>query len=108
MERQHEAESVNMEVSSDPIYRRRQHVLSAVVNNELVMMSVETGQYFNLNAVGAHIWRLMEAPQSLDSIVAALMDAYDAPEAAIREEALDFLVRLEGEKMVASAPSEAP
>jgi hypothetical protein len=50
----------------------------------------------------------MEAPQSLDSIVAALMDAYDAPEAAIREEALDFLVRLEGEKMVASAPSEAP
>lgn len=54
------------------------------------MMSVETGQYFSLNEVGAHIWRLMEAPRSLDSIVAALIDAYDAPAAAIREEALGF------------------
>lgn len=100
-----------MHVSSDPanpIYRRQQNILSAVVNDELVMMSVETGQYFNLNPVGAHIWRLMEAPQSLDSIVAALTDAYDAPEAAIREEALGFLARLEREKLVATGSNDAP
>jgi hypothetical protein len=96
-----------MHVSSNPTYRRRQNVLSAVVNGELVMMGVETGQYFNLNAVGAHIWRLMEAPQSLDAIVAALSDTYDAPEAAIREEALRFLARLEQENMVASGPGDA-
>ena len=107
MERQREAESVKMRVSGNPTYRRRQNVLSAVVNDELVMMSVETGQYFNLNAVGARIWRLLETPQRLDSIVAALIDIYDVPEAAIREEALDFLVRLEREKMVASGPGDA-
>ncbi|MGX1099875.1 PqqD family peptide modification chaperone [Amorphus sp. MBR-141] len=98
-----------MDVSSkptNPIYRRRENVLSADFNDELVMMSVETGQYFNLNAVGAHIWRLMETPQSLDDIVAALTDAYDAPEAAIREEALRFLARLEQEEMVASGSDD--
>jgi len=87
-------------VPSSQTFRRQPNILSAVIKGELVMMSVETGQYFNLNAVGAHIWRLMETPQSVDAIVAALVDSYDAPEAAIREEAAGFLSRLEREKMV--------
>lgn len=92
---------------TNPIYRRRPNVMSAMVNDELVMMSVQTGQYFNLNAVGAHIWRLLESPQSLDAIVAALIDSYGAPESVIREEALAFLARLEAQDMVASGADAA-
>jgi hypothetical protein len=87
-------------VPTSQTYRRQPNILSAVIKGELVMMSVETGQYFNLNAVGAHIWRLIEGPQSLDAIVATLADSYDAPEAAIRAEASGFLARLEQENMV--------
>lgn len=92
---------------TNPTYWRRPNVLSAMVNHELVMMSVETGQYFNLNAVGAHIWRLLESPQSLDVIVAALIDGYDAPESVIRGEALAFLARLEAQDMVTSGGEDA-
>jgi hypothetical protein len=93
--------------ATNPIYRRRPNVMSAVVNAELVMMSVETGQYFNLNPVGAHIWRLLESAQSLDAIVAALIDSYDAPETVIRQEALAFLARLEAQDMVTSGVEAA-
>jgi len=92
---------------TNPMYRRRPNVMTAMVNDELVMMSVETGQYFNLNAVGAHIWRLLESPKAVDEIVTALVDCYDAPESVIREEALAFLARLEGQDMVASGDEAA-
>lgn len=92
---------------TNPIYRRRPNVMSAVINDELVMMSVETGQYFNLNTVGAQIWRLLESPQSLNAIVAALVDGYDAPEAVIREETRAFLARLEAQDMVTSGADDA-
>ncbi|KQX19302.1 hypothetical protein ASD39_15410 [Sphingomonas sp. Root50] len=92
---------------TSPIYRRQPNVLSAVVNDELVMMSVQTGRYFNLNMVGAHIWRLLDSPQSLDAMVAILTETYDAPEAAIRAEVLAFLTRLERQDMVSSIGDDA-
>ncbi|MFD0389560.1 PqqD family peptide modification chaperone [Tistrella bauzanensis] len=64
-------------------YRRQQRILSASVDDETVMMSVARGQYYNLNAVGGHIWRLLETPRSLDQIVTSLAEVYDAPEEKI-------------------------
>lgn len=93
--------------TQNQVYQRRKHVLSAQIGNELVMMCLDTGQYFNFNAVGSHIWGLIEMPMSLDTIVATLAEAYDAPESAIRAEAEHFLRRLEQDKMVTSGSSEA-
>jgi hypothetical protein len=92
--------------SKSSLFLRRGDVMSAVIDDELVMMSVEDGKYFNLNPVAAHIWRLIEIPQSLDAIVAALVIAYDAPETAIRAEVTDFLERLGRENMVQRIEAE--
>lgn len=73
-------------VSSGEMLRRADGLLSAAVNDELLMMSVEHGKYFNLNAVGARIWELLETPTTLDGLVAALTAEYDvAPDDARRE-----------------------
>lgn len=81
-------------------YQRKQRILSASVGEEIVMMSVERGLYYNLNGAGRHIWQLLETPRSLDQIVTALAEIYDAPEEKIRVEACAFLTRLESEGLL--------
>jgi hypothetical protein len=81
-------------------YRRQQRILSAPIDDQIVMMSVERGQYYNLNAVGTRIWHLLETPRSLAQIVTALAEIYDAPDKKIRAEAGAFLARLEREGLL--------
>lgn len=66
--------------------RRADGLMTAAVNDELLMMSIEHGKYFSLNAVGARIWELLETPVTVDGLVAALVAEYDVvPDAARRE-----------------------
>ena len=51
--------------------------ISCDVADEVVLLSVETGQYYGLNAVGASIWRLIEKPITLEDVRDALLAEYD-------------------------------
>lgn len=84
----------------DRVYQRKEGLLTASVNDEMLMMSAELGQYFNLNPVGSRIWAMLEAPKTLAELVAALGAEYDATADVIRAEAKDFLVRLEKEGLL--------
>jgi hypothetical protein len=44
------------------LVRRKGDWLSAMVGDELVMMSAERGNYLGLTPVGARIWELIEEP----------------------------------------------
>lgn len=59
------------------IVRRRGDWLSAEVGGEIVMMSVEMGNYVGMNEVGARIWQLLETPRSVDELCAALVAEFD-------------------------------
>lgn len=82
-----------MQESAERI-KRSGDVLGAAIGEELLMMSVEKGSYFSLNAVGARIWELLEHPITLDEVVAHLMQEYDVPADACREETAKFLSAL--------------
>lgn len=43
----------------------------------VVILGLKDGIYFELNDVGARIWHLIQAPISIEEIVAALLDEYD-------------------------------
>ena len=54
------------------IVKRQGDWLAAKVGEELVMMSAEKGNYIGLSEVGTRVWELIEAPQDLDAICAAI------------------------------------
>jgi hypothetical protein len=68
--------------------------LAAKVGDELVMMSAAQGNYIGLSAVGARIWELIETPQTVESLCAALIDEYDVDPATCRAEVDSFLATL--------------
>lgn len=78
-------------MSGAEMLRRANGLMTAAVNDELLMMSIERGKYFNLNAVGTRIWELLETPTTLDGLVAMLIDEYDVAPGTVRQEVERFV-----------------
>lgn len=80
--------------------QRSNDLLGAAVGDELLMMSIEKGSYFSLNAVGARIWALLESPISANELVTRLMEEYDVPMDACQREVASFLDALRARGML--------
>jgi hypothetical protein len=58
--------------------RRNANILHAPVGTEeAVMMSIEGGCYYGVNAVGARIWELLETPHTVEQLCARICDEFD-------------------------------
>jgi len=68
------------------------HVVSREVGEETVILSLESGNYFGLNAVGGVIWKGLAAGQPREEILAAVMAEFDAPAEVVTAD-FDGLVR---------------
>lgn len=62
----------------DAALRIPEHVVSREVGGETVILNLETGDYYGLNAVGAAIWRGIEAQSSRDEIVGAVQAEFES------------------------------
>jgi hypothetical protein len=51
--------------------------VSCDVADETVLLSLDNGEYFGLNEVGASIWRLIQEPRSVGEVRDALLSMYD-------------------------------
>ena len=61
-------------------------VTHADVQDETILLHIERGEYFGLNAVGRSIWQFLETPHSKADVIGKLVDEYNAEEATIRSD----------------------
>jgi len=81
---------------------QRAEMLTAVLGADLMMMSLETGQYHNLVGVGPRIWELLAEPTTTEAIIANLLAAYDVPPDVCASEVTTFLADLRARGLVVS------
>ena len=62
-----------------------------MLDDEVVMMSVEHGTYSGLNAIGSEIWGLLEDPVRVSEICDTLLGRYEVDKACCQQDVLDFL-----------------
>lgn len=67
--------------------------LSSHQSGSIVILGLRDGLYFELDAVGARIWQLIQQPRSLQSVRDALIEEYDVG----TEQCENDLLRLAGE-----------
>lgn len=70
------------------------------LDTEALVVDVKGGLLYPLNTVGARIWELCDGARSVDEIVAALAAEFEAPEATVRADAVEFIERLADAKLV--------
>jgi hypothetical protein len=79
-------------IADSTIISRSPSVLTAEVDGEVVMMSIEQGQYFGLDDIGSDIWKRLDPPCTFADLIDRLAADYDADRASI---ATDVRVLLE-------------
>ena len=70
---------------------RNSTVLTAAVDSEIVMMSIEKGHYFGLDDIGSDVWRRIDPPCSFGDLVDRLAADYDVDRAKIAEDVRQLL-----------------
>ena len=82
------------------VISRNPSVLSAEVDGEVVMMSIEQGRYFGLDDIGSDIWKRLDTPRSFAELINRLASDYDADQATIAADVRDLLSRMAEQNVV--------
>lgn len=76
-------------------------ILSGSVDDEIVLLSIEAGNYFNLSSVGTRIWELLSIkPSSLDELVERLLEEYDVDRETCMKDVQEFIEEMAAKKLI--------
>lgn len=73
------------------VLARADDVLTAEIDGEAVMMSIEEGEYYGLDETGTAIWELLETPHSLGEVLDVLRERYEVEPDVCRRDVERFL-----------------
>jgi hypothetical protein len=82
------------------VISRSPSVLAADVQGEIVMMSIEQGQYFGLDDIGSDIWKRIEQPCSFAALIDGLAADYEADRATITADVRALLDQMAAQDVV--------
>ena len=81
-------------ISGNTVVTRNPSILFNDFDDGLMMMDIDSGNYFDIDSVGGRIWALIETPASLDAICESLVVEYEVEEQVCRTETIGFIGEL--------------
>lgn len=88
------------EIGPDTVLQRKPGLIFNTIDDEVVMLSIENGEYYGMDKVGSRIWNLLEEPMSFEALVEKLMEEYEVTNEKCRNESKLFLVRLIDQNLI--------
>ncbi len=73
-------------------YIQSKQVVQSKIDDEVVMMDIESGFYFGLNSVASIIWELLKDAKTVDELADYLITEYDVSREQCLEET-DILIK---------------
>lgn len=67
-------------------FRRSDQALHSGIGDDVVALHIERGECFGMGNVSAEVWRLLDKPNDLDGICAALTGLYEVEPAQCRDD----------------------
>jgi hypothetical protein len=89
-----------MTITTTTWLTRAEGFVTAAVEDELMMLSVEQGAYYSLDPIAAEIWDLLEQPAQAQNIIATLRERYDVTPEQCETDVLGFLEQLHANGMI--------
>lgn len=80
--------------------------VSCSVADETVILHLDEGVYYGLNAVGACIWKTIQLPCSVDQIVDAITTEFDVDRERCLTDVHELLVDLRKHGLITVKPHE--
>lgn len=95
------------EVAQSTVFVRSEDMLASDMDGEVVMMSIERGEYYGLNTVGTRIWQALEQPVTVAEIVAMICADFEVEREPCERDVRAFLEDCRARSMVAIVGSHA-
>jgi len=76
------------------------HVIDRAVRGEALLIHLNSGEYYSLNALGTQVWALMDGQRSLGDIAQALVVEYDVTLEQAQMDVLNLAMSLLEEQLV--------
>ncbi|HTI60182.1 PqqD family protein [Mucilaginibacter sp.] len=76
------------------------NVLFQQINNECVLLDMDSEQYFGLNDVGARIWQILSEDGDTEKALSQLLAEYETDEITLRSDMVNLLTELGNEKLI--------
>lgn len=120
MDRSHPARAGEIATNAQPLKERcKQRMISfserAVVpsnvlirflDQESVLLNLETEKYFGLDAVGTRMWQLATSAPTLDAALSQLMEEYDVSAETLRSDLSGLLEHLQENGLIVMQPAD--
>lgn len=74
---------------------RSRNALGEVVDGELVLLNLDSGEYFGLNRTGTRIWELLGETTDLDEVHRALLGQFAVDPEVLRRDLEELIAELE-------------
>jgi hypothetical protein len=99
-------------VTGDPtLYRRRttvpSHVLVRPVADELVLLSLESEEYFGLDPVGSRLWQLLDSSPTVQHAFDAMLAEYDVDPATLGHDLEELVQALTSRRLLELVEADA-
>ncbi len=72
-------------------FKRSSKVSFRAADDELVLLHLETGNYYTLNETGRHIWEYCSTPRSLNEIIEYMASAYTLPLSQVQSDIVPYV-----------------
>ena len=82
----------SLQVSEDAVYRE--------LEGEAVLLNLDTGIYFGLNTTGTRIWNLIAQHGTLQKVLDAMAEEYDASPHSLENDILQLVSQLSEKGLV--------
>lgn len=95
--------------SSARVFKPRENeVVSQVIDDEAIIINMNTGCYYSLNKTGAEIWDCIGQVSTVAEIVGMLQCRYDCEATDVTDQVEKLLVELEAEQLIEQLEEERP
>ena len=89
-----------MAINLNSVITKNAAIISSKMDDEVVMMSIEKGNYYGLNPVAAEIWEMLTEPLSVKTICDRLMEDFDVDREQCFAEVVAYLTKLDSEELI--------
>jgi len=93
------------ELSPATVVVRSTDQVSGELDGKVVLLSIQNGEYYNMNEVGSRIWELLEKPTSVAGLVDRLLVEFEVERTVCEQEVGAFLAKLQQDGLLVIAPA---
>ena len=81
-------------------------VIYRELSGEVVLLNLQSGVYYGLDAVGSRVWQLLMESRGIDEVCATLLDEYEVSADTLRGDVERLIGELTDKGLVIAAPGD--